>query len=78
MKIRVTLKDPDSMHDSVVDAVNDLPKPEGVDADEWEIIRVERAQKAQAVISDHWMEYAEYLTVEFDTEALTATVVPRQ
>jgi hypothetical protein len=76
MKVRVTLKDPDTMPDAVDDAVKQLEKPDGVDAEEWEDIRAGRAEAAKEIISDHWMEYSEYLVVEFDTEALTATVLP--
>ena len=76
MKIRVTLKDPDSMQDAVMDAFKRLPVPDGLDADEWNGIRDERAQKADADISAKWMPYGEYLQVEFDTEAGTATVLP--
>lgn len=78
MKVRVTLKDPDTMHDAVDDAVKRLPKPDGVDADEWASIREERADKVKSHISSQWMEYGEYLVVDFDTDAGTATVVPNK
>jgi hypothetical protein len=76
MKIRVTLKDPDSMPDAVIDAFMLVEKPDGVDDEEWHGLREERAKKAQEAISDQWMPYGEYLVVEFDTEANTATVLP--
>lgn len=78
MKIRVTLKDPDTMADAVEDAIKRLGKPADVDVDEWESIREARAEKIQKHISSNWMEYGEYLTVEFDTEAVTATIVPNK
>jgi hypothetical protein len=76
MKIRVTLKDPDTMHDAVDEAAKRLPKPDGISAAEWRDIYEERAAQAQEVISSWWMQYGEYLEVEFDTDALTATVIP--
>lgn len=78
MKVRVTLKDPDTMHDAVVDAAKRLKKPDDVSDDEWESIRIGRAAAANAFISSRWMEYGEYLVVDFDTEAGTATVVPNK
>lgn len=75
MKIRVMLKDPDTMHDAVDDAFKRLDKPDGVEADEWAEIRETRARAAKEKISDKWMDYGEYLTVEFDLDAMTATVV---
>lgn len=75
MKIRVTLKDPDTMHDAVDDAVGKMPPPDGVESEEWDRIRESRAEKVKEAISAKWMEYSEYLTVEFDTDAGTATVI---
>jgi hypothetical protein len=75
MKIRVTLKDPDTMLDSVDEAVKRLPKPADVSASEWAYIREQRGLEAKEHISDRWMRYGEYLDVEFDTEAGTATVL---
>lgn len=75
MKIRVTLKDPDTMHDAVDDALKDAEKPDGVSAEEWDDIREARAEKFKGDITTRWMRYGEYLTVEFDTDAHTATVL---
>lgn len=75
MKVRVTLKDPDTMHDAVDRAVVKLDRPDGVSQPEWEDICEGRAGAAKSVISEKWMEYGEYLVVEFDTEAGTATVI---
>lgn len=76
MKVRVTLKDPDTMHDAVADAAAKLECPTGITANEWAGIRADRAAEAISIISDQWMPYGEYLVVEFDTEAMTATVRP--
>lgn len=80
MKIRVTLKDPDTMQDAVDDAVKREKKPEGVSAAEWKDIREARAERIKSAISDRYMQYSEYLEVDFeineDGEATGATVVP--
>lgn len=75
MKIRVSLKDPDVMQDAVDDAVKLLPKPEGISEGEWESLRDGRADAANSAISHRWMKYGEYLVVEFDLDAGTATVI---
>lgn len=76
MKIRVTLKDPDSMPDAVCDAFAASAQPSGISKEEWAVIRQERALAAQHAITQQWMPYSEYLAVEFDTETGTATVLP--
>ena len=76
MKVRVTLKDPDTMHDAVEAEMKRQPKPDGISDAEWFSIRENRAEDVRACISRTWMEYGEYLTVEFDTDAGTATVIP--
>lgn len=77
MKVRLTLKDPDTMHDAVDEAVKELKKPAGVSQDEWQVILEKRAEEAKEAITEKWMEYSEYLTVDFDTDLGTARVVPR-
>lgn len=77
MKVRVTLKDPDTMPDAVDDAAKRLKKPDGITSSEWATLREQRAEEAKSIISEHWMDYAEYLEVEFDTDALTAKVIER-
>lgn len=76
MKVRVTLKDPDTMQDAVDDAFKRLPVPDGVSPEEFAAIREERANAAKSEISDAWMAWGEYLVVEFDLDAKTATVLP--
>ena len=79
MKIRMSMKDPDTMHDSVDAAFEKMPKPEGITKDEWDDICVGRAERIESAISEKWMEYGEYLVVEFeideDGDAITATVL---
>jgi hypothetical protein len=77
MKIRCKFKDPDTMQDAVVDAMAKVERPVGVSAMELAQLRGERIREIQSQISDAWMEYGEYLDIEFDTDAKTAKVLTR-
>ena len=81
MKIRVTLKDPDTMHDAVDEAMRKAEKPDGIYENEWRQIQEDRAGAIKDAISRKWMEYG-YLVVEFevgdDFEATSATVLPNE
>lgn len=77
MKIRIVCKDPDGIGDSVSEAVKaDVAKLEGVDEGERELIREDRLERTWAKLS-RWIDCQEYLTVEIDTDAGTARVVPQ-
>lgn len=76
MKIKVTMKDPDTMYNAVQDAVTEEVKALGLPEDETESLIELRTEKERAKM-DKWFEYGEYLAVEFDTEAMTAAVVER-
>lgn len=76
MKFRIYMKDPDGPFDSIREAAfaaaNDI---EGLDEDEKESV----AESKQLKLTDFaktWLEYDEYVTLEFDTEAGTCVVVP--
>lgn len=74
MKFKVTMKDPDTLHDAIRDAIKKDLKEYGVtDKDEQEALQEIRAEKIGKLTSK-WFEYGEYLTVEIDTDAGTATV----
>lgn len=76
MKVRVTLKDPDTMQDAVLEqAKMDSRDVPGLSDHEREVLAESRAETTCEVISHKWMEYGEYLVVEFDTEAMTAVVI---
>jgi hypothetical protein len=75
MKVQVTLKDPDALIDAVNDAVRaDVAKLEGLTDAEREAVFEVRSDKAHRDVGK-WFAHGEYLTVEVDTEANTATVV---
>ena len=79
MKIRVTLKDPDTMHDAVREAVTAEVEAnfESLSKSERNSLIDSRVEEHTDIIIKDWMRYGEYLTVEFDTEKLTATVIKR-
>ena len=72
MKFKVTMKDPDTLYDSIVDAVK---KEISIisDVDERQAVQQVRVDKINLLCSQ-WFEYGEYLTVEIDTDAGTCTV----
>lgn len=76
MKIRVTLKDPDTLHESVTQDVQASMLARGLSLKERALFEKDAVAEIQSAITRKWMEYGEYLTVEFDTDAGTATVVP--
>ena len=75
MKIQVVFKDPDVAQDAVEDAFAPPYEVEGLtDLDEIQTVIEHRKEKAHDLVGS-FMKYGEYITVEFDTEAKTATVV---
>jgi len=75
VKFTVTMKDPDALYESAQEAAQEFAKSiEGLDADERQAVRESRYQKL-ADFAGEWMRYGEYIDVEFDTEAKTATVI---
>lgn len=77
MKIRISMENPDCVYEAVKDAAEaDVSQIEGMAEDERNDL-VESRQEGIFEILEKWIEYKEYITVEFDTEAMTAIVVPR-
>ena len=74
MKIKVTMKDPDTMYFAVQNAVTAEVKAMGLPDGEAKILIELRTEKERAKM-DKWFEFGEYLAVEFDTEIMTATVL---
>jgi hypothetical protein len=56
MKLKITLKDPDGVYESIKNAV---------DSTDFEFIEEQ---------CKPWIKYGEYVTIEIDTDAGTATV----
>lgn len=74
MKFKVQMKDPDTLHDAIADAIH-KDTASIADGDERTAVKEVRGDKVRALCS-RWFEYGEYLTVEIDTEAQTCVVVP--
>lgn len=75
MKFSVTFKDPDGPYDSIQDAAKaQVDAMTGIDEDEREGLLESRVGKLRE-FTGQWLKYGEYVTIEFDTEAGTATVV---
>ena len=77
MKIKVTMKDPDTMQDAVREAVALAVDAMKLSPDEKEVLTDARTAKEQSKMAK-WFEHGEYLAVEFDTETMTATVLEAQ
>lgn len=79
MKIRMTFKDPDGVYESIkeesVRSVRAITPP--LDEDEVEELIEARIEKIKENLTP-WIEYNEYLSVEFDLDAGTAIVVKRK
>lgn len=75
MKFQIYLKDPSGFDDGLEDASKESVNVPGLEEDEKEALREIRSAKIQEMMS-HWVEYGECVTLEFDTEAKTARVVP--
>jgi len=76
MKFRVTMKDPDVLHDAIQEAVAECAAAlTGIDEDERPAVAEKRCEKV-AELCGTWFGYDEYLTVEIDTDAKTCVVIP--
>lgn len=74
MKLKITFKDPDGVYECVRDAVQET-LPEGLSEEEADELLESRTENAEDALRK-WIEWKEYLSVEFDTETGTATVLP--
>jgi len=79
MKIVVTLKDPDGFYECVSRAVKESVENEfeTADDDEKKELSESRLEKTWDKL-EKFVQYQEYLRVEFDTDTGTATVLPRK
>ena len=75
MKIRITLKDPDGVYESLKDATEESARGNTFfDKAETDAFLEERRERIGALCSK-WVEYGEYVTIEIDTDAGTARVL---
>jgi hypothetical protein len=73
MKIKITVKDPDGFYDAIHDAVSLDVDEMGLSDGEKDVL-INLRIKEQMEKLEKWVEYDESLTVEFDTENMTAIV----
>lgn len=75
MKFRITMKDPDGIYECTEDAIKrEVMAIPGLSAKEREAVFQTRRKAVNEALS-RWFEYGDYVTVEIDTDAGTATVV---
>lgn len=77
MKFRITMKDPDGVGDAVVKAAQSSIAGMKLEEDERDQLEESRREKIEEQLRK-WFEYGEYLEVEIDLEAGTATVVEQK
>lgn len=78
MKFCITFKDPDRVGDSIEEMANEqVSAIPNIDEEEREALLESRKKKIGEQL-EKWIECDEYITVEFDTDAGTATVVPQK
>lgn len=76
MKFTVTMKDPDGLDTSIDDAIQDDESLLEMAKDEQKAVIGARKQRMRDVCK-RWFEYGEYIRIEIDMEAGTATVLDR-
>ena len=76
MKVKITMKNPDCVSDAIDEAAKESVEPvTGLsDSEKEDLIETRKEEIGEAI--SKWVEYAEYITVEIDTEAGTAIVIP--
>jgi hypothetical protein len=76
MKIQITFKDPDRVGDAVQQAVSEaVHVVPDLSTDERDMVMDARMERTWEDL-EKFIEYQEYVTIEIDTEAGTARVVP--
>ena len=75
MKIKITLKDPDGVWESIEEAAkaNLASLTTILDKDEVEDVLTRRREAIEERCK-RWVQYGEYVTIEIDTDTNTATV----
>lgn len=78
MKIKVYLKDPDGFYDGIADAVRDsMAEFNGkLTESEKDDVATRRSEEANEALR-RWVEFGEYVSIEFDTQSKTAKVLER-
>lgn len=78
MKITISIKDPDSVFESISDTVREsLDEMGGLSSEEKDRLSETRVNEMFDILS-RWIQYGEYIRIEFDTEAGTAKVLENE
>ena len=78
MKFQIQFKDPDVVGDALDAAARmSAAGVAGLDDDERQVVE-ERRRESLSRLCRKWFRYGEYVTIEIDTDAKTATVVPAE
>jgi hypothetical protein len=76
MKFKITMKDPDGFSDSMQEAAKQsVSSATGIDDEEREQLE-DTCKEELEQVARKWFRYSEYVTIEIDTDAKTATVCP--
>lgn len=77
MNFRMMMKTPDCLDDAIEDAVGSMLFDFEGDEEAQEDKRIELTEEAKD-FAEKWVKWGEYVTIEFDTEAGTAVVLPAE
>lgn len=77
MKVHVTMKNPDTLQDAILDAVKRDVASLGLSPVEATAV-VDLRFEAVSELAARWFRYGEYLDVEIDTEVETCVVLKAQ
>ena len=75
MKVRVTMKHPDCVSDAIQEAARASVSELELGDNERDLLVESREADIESKLS-RWIEYNEYIRIEFDLDAMTATVLP--
>lgn len=73
----MTFKDPDVIFEAISEAVNERIKAIKELDDEERDVLIEKKNRAVSDQLSKWIEYGDFITVEFDTDLNTARIVPK-
>lgn len=76
MKLTVSFKTPDAADYAIEDALEDNEELEAIEDAEERSWKKEELEDGLKEALSKWIQYSEYVRIEFDTEAGTATVLP--
>jgi hypothetical protein len=74
MKIRVTVKSPDGIDDSVKEAIRDSVNYMCLNGEETDAVANIRYENTWQILKK-WIRFREYITIEFDTELMEAKII---